>query len=401
MTKHPFHAPVPRMTPERLARRAFLRRSGLVVGGLAAAPWLLAACGGDDDDTGGATGGGGGGGTVRISNWPFYIDADDAGDPSKGQTIPGFEALSGYDVVYDELVNDNDEWFAKFSPDLAAGNPIGLDIAVLTTWMVERLIGLGYLEELDMANLPNVANLDPVHAAVAWDPGRRFSLPWASGLGGIAYNPTRTGRAITSVSDLFDPEFAGHVTVLTEMRDTLGLTMLSMGIDVTACTPADAQAAAAKLKAATEAGQFRRATGNDYVADLLTGDTWLAVAWSGDIISAQLEDPDLIWIAPDEGTMLFTDTMIIPRGAANKAGAEAWMNHVYDPAISAQIFAYTQYQSPVVGTKEKITELDPALAENPLIFPPADVQARTFTFKTLSDEEQIEFTTLFQDSIQA
>ena len=126
--------------------------------------------------------------------------------------------------------------------------------------------------------MPNI-----VSSHVSFDPGRKFSVPWLSGMTGIGYNPKKTGRELTSINDIFDPKFKGQVTMLTEMRDTIGLVMLGEGKDPAKATVADCKAAAAKIKKARESGQIRKFTGNDYAEDLAAGNIAAAIAWSGDI----------------------------------------------------------------------------------------------------------------------
>ena len=116
--------------------------------------------------------------------------------------------------------------------------------------MAGRLIQLGYVAPLDDAKFPNKANLVDNVKDVSFDPGRKFSVPWLSGMTGIGYNPKKTGRELTSINDIFDPKFKGQVTMLTEMRDTIGLVMLGDGKDPAKATVADAKAAAAKIKKA-------------------------------------------------------------------------------------------------------------------------------------------------------
>ncbi len=382
-----------------LTRRSFLRSVG--TGGLvvAAGP-LLAACSGIEGSSSTEPAADGGTGTaaaagdvVNFSNWTLYIDVDDDGNyPSLEQ----FTSETGIEVNYFEDVNDNDTFFARHRQQLAAGEDIGRDIMVLTDWMASRMINLEFVEEIDAANVPNKANVIERLAAPAFDPERRFSLPWQSGITGIGYNPGLIGREITSVNDLFDPALAGQVTFLTEMRDTMGLIMLTMGSDPADHTFEEYETAIARLQEAVDSGQVRAFTGNDYAADLAAGNVGAAIAWSGDVLQSQFENPEIQWVIPAEGGMLWADNMQIPANAANKAGAEALMDFVYRPEIAAQIAAWVNFITPVEGAREVMEELDPELAENPLIFPDADMLAQTFEFKTLTEEEDQAYQELFQ-----
>jgi spermidine/putrescine transport system substrate-binding protein len=355
---------------------------------LGAAGLASAAVLGCKDD--GGDGADGGLDSLSISNWPYYIDGD---------TVADFQDVSGISVSYTQDINSNNEFFAKIREPLSRGKSIGRDIIVLTDWMAGRLIRLGYVQELDKANIPNWVNLREDLKNVAFDPGRKYSLVWQSGLTGIGYNPKLTGRELKSVNDIFDPAFAGHVTMLDEMRDTLGLVMLGMGIDPANCTVDDARKAVEKIQPFVDNGHIRAFPGNDYGDDLARGDVWATVAWSGDVIQLQADNPDLQLLLPEEGFMLWSDNMMIPKKAAHKEAAEQFMNYVYDPAHQAQIEAYVNYVTAVEGTKEAIVEIDPALAENPLIFPDEATLAKAHIFKPLTEDEDREFNELFQGLI--
>ena len=142
-------------------------------------------------------------------------------------------------------------------------------------------------------------------------------------------------------------------------------------------------------------GFVRAFTGNEYAEDMVSGNVVLAMAWSGDIIVKQAEKDTLAWQLPDEGGMLWTDNMLIPKGAANKYTAELMINFVYDPAIAAQIAAWVNYVTPVKGAQDVLAESDPELAESPLIFPPDDVLANVKIFKTLTEDEETAFNDKF------
>jgi spermidine/putrescine transport system substrate-binding protein len=272
---------------------------------------------------------------------------------------------------------------------------------VLTDWMIGRLITLGYAAPLDDSKFPNKANLVDNLRDVSFDPGRKYSVPWMSGMAGLGYSPKKTDRELTSINDIFDPKFKGQVTMLTEMRDTLGLVMLALGKDPSNATQADAKEACARIKKARESGQIRKFTGNDYAEDLAAGNIAIAFAWSGDIQGLAADNPDLQWVAPKEGAMLYSDNMLIPKTSDRQAQALAFMNYVYEPAHSAQIIVEAPYISPVKGAGEELVKLAPELAKSPLVNPPDDLRARLRVFKSLSDAEDTEFNRMFQDAIGA
>jgi len=371
-----------------MTRRRFLGTAGVALGGLAIGPTLLAACGGGDggdsesssDTTFAATTND----QLRISNWPFYIDEE---------TVGQFEDESGLRVKYTEDVNDNEEYFARIREPLDRGQDIGADLFVVTDFMVNRLIQLGWLAPIDAANVPNLENLVPALQGIPFDPDRTYSLPWASGFTSIAYNPQITGREITSINDIFDPEFAGKVTLMSDLRDGGGQIMLSDGNSPAEATFEMVEQAVAKGQEAKDQDQIRRFTGNDYGDDLVAGNVAIAQAYSGDVAQLKLDNPDLEFVIPEEGMISWSDNMVLPISTRNSTGAEQWMNYVYDPANMAQITAYVQYIPPVEGTGEALAELPDGaeLAENELINPPADVRDKAVAWRGLTDEEDQQF----------
>jgi spermidine/putrescine transport system substrate-binding protein len=305
-------------------------------------------------------------GELTISNWPFYVDRN---------TVPEFERDSGVSVKYIEDVNDNVEFFGKMQPLLDRGESGGRDIFVVTDWMAKRMYDLGYLQEFDQqAVQPAMDNLIAQLQTPAFDPDRRYSLPWQSGLAGLVVNSDEAPD-VTSVNDLFDPKYKGKVVMLSEMRDTVPLVMMAEGIDPTNASTEDWLAAIEKLREGVDSGQIRRITGNDYVRDLASGDAVAAIAWSGDAVQLQADDPAIEFRMPDEGCTLWSDNMVIPAGAPNPTAAYEWMNYVYQPENQAQIADYNSYVTPVEGTEEVLENQGSEAADSELVFPSEEFTA--------------------------
>jgi len=328
---------------------------------------------------------------VNWSNWPEYIDVDD--DTQKRPTLEAFTKQTGIKVNYTEDYNDNDEFYAKVRPLLAAGNDTGRDVWCSTDWMVARLIRQGYVQKLDLANIPNHDNVDDSLKNVEFDPGRVYSLPWQSGFAGVAYNPKSTGgKKVESMDQLLtDPALKGKVTLLSEMRDTVGLVMLEMGKDITKFTDADFDAAIAEIQKAKDAGQLRGFTGNEYTKPLAAGDIAACVAWTGDVVQLQAENPALAYVLPKAGCTLWSDNFVIPAMAKHKKNAEQLINYYYDPAVMAEVVAYVNYIAPVKGAKEQLAKDDPDVAKNPLIFPDAETLSRAHVFRGLTPTEETKY----------
>jgi spermidine/putrescine transport system substrate-binding protein len=335
--------------------------------------------------------------TLNFSNWPLYMDVDHGKHP----TLEKFTKQYGVQVKYTEEINDNNEFFGKVRQQLASGNSGGRDIIVMTDWMAGKMIRLGYIQKLDKAALPNVnANLADNLKHIDFDPGRDYTVPWQSGQTGLIYRKDKVGD-IKSVNEVFNPKWKGKVTLLTEMRDSVGLTMLGMGKDPTTGTLADMMAAVDKMNQNVKNGQIRRFTGNDYLKDLPKGDTWIAYGWSGDAVQLQADNKNIKFLHPDEGFMLWTDNMMVPVGAPNGYTAEVFMNWIYQPAVEAPIEDYVNYVPPVKGTKEALLKLDPPVAKNALIFPDAATLAKAHAFKTLPPADEDKLNNAFQALIGA
>jgi len=333
---------------------------------------------------------------LNFANWPLYIDTDE-NDTTKHKTLDDFKAKYGTTVNYQEVINANDEFFGTIRPALEAGADTGWDLVVLTDWMAARLIRLKWVEQIDLKNTPQkVANMQDVYKGVSFDPTDDHHAPWQSGMTGLGYDNAVTGEQ-TSLNALWtaDPKWKGKVTFLNEMRDAVGLTMLKLGKDPAQATNADADAAVAEMQKAVDAGIVRAFMGNDYAEDMVSGNVVLAMAWSGDIVIKQAEKESLVWHLPDEGGMLWTDNMLIPKGAQHKYTAELMIDFVYDPAIAAQIAAYVNYVTPVKGAKEELAKTDPDMAGNPLIFPPDEVLSKVKIFKGLTEAEETYFNDKF------
>jgi len=344
------------------------RRLLIAVSAMAAA-LAVAACG-SDSVGGGNEGeiqtakGGKPTGEITISNWPGYID------PGKDGSVAEFEESSGVNVDYIEDVNDNVQFFGKLQPLLERGESGGRSIFVVTDWMAKQMYDLGYLQEINHDDLQTVFdNILPQLEQSESDPERKFSVPWQGGLTGI-WVDTNKAPEIKSVNDLFDPKYKGQVTMLTEMRDTVPLVIQSQGVDIAEATKEDWLAAIDKLKEATDSGQIRRFTGNEYTEDLTSGNVVASIGWSGD--GSLIGRESVEWRKPTDGCDLFFDQMVIPVGAPNTAAALAFMNFAYRPEVQADITEYVNYVTPVAGVQEIIAKRDPELGKDPLIFPTPD-----------------------------
>jgi spermidine/putrescine transport system substrate-binding protein len=402
------HTPDKPLSPEAaavlaasgLSRRTFIR-GALAGGALLASGGALAACGTKGTKKTAAscvsTDNSATEKTINFSNWPLYMDED---EKVKGRhpTLDAFTAQTGIKVKYTEDVNDNNQFFGKIQPQLAACQATDRDIFVLTDWMASRIIGLGWIQKLDTSKLPNVqANLLDGLRSRPWDRNTDHAVPWQSGLTGLAYN-TKVTKPVKSVDELLTrPDLKGKVTMLSEMHDTMGLLLQSMGKDPSNFTDADFDNALDKLKKAVASGQIRKFTGNEYAPDLDKGDIAACAAWSGDII--QLDHAE--FVAPDSGVLIWSDNMMVPNKATHKANAEQLMNYYYDPKVAAELAAYVNYICPVKGAQAEMEKIDKDLATNPLIFPDTATLGKAKVFMALTDAKERAYQGKFQQVIGA
>jgi spermidine/putrescine transport system substrate-binding protein len=352
------------------------------------AAFAISACGGDSvggsenaGETTVAEAEGEASGDLNVSNWPFYIDKE---------TVPAFEKETGLTVDYNEDVNSNTEFFGKVQPLLEEGESGGRDIMVVTDWMAKKMHDLGYLQEFDAeAVAPAMENLRADLQSPSFDPERSFSLPWQSGMTGLVVN-TAEAPDVTSVNDLFDPQYKGRVEMLDEMRDTVPLIMKAEGIDPADATAEDWTAAIDKIRGAVESGQIRKISGNDYTKDMANGDAVAVIGWSGDAVQLQADNPDIEFVMPDEGCILWSDNMVIPVGAPNPTAAYEWMNYAYEPENQAQIADYNYYVTPVDGVQPILEKQGSDAAKSDLVFPSEEFTADCSTQpEPPGDEEEV------------
>ncbi|MEU8253788.1 spermidine/putrescine ABC transporter substrate-binding protein [Micromonospora inaquosa] len=338
---------------------------------------------------------------LAFANWPQYMDVDEK-DESKRPSLDEFITKTGIQVTYTEDINDNNEFFGKVQNQLAACQSTDRDIIVLTDWMAARMIRLGWIQKLDPAKIPNVqANLLPSLLNRPFDTENRISIPWQSGLAGLAYNGNVTKELRTVDELLTRPDLKGKVTALSEMRDTMGLLLGSNGHDPANFTAAQFDDALNKLKKAVDSGQIRKFTGNDYAPDLAKGDIAACIGWSGDVIQLSGEDEKVRFVAPDSGVMLFSDNMMVPNKATHRSNAEALINYYYEPAVAAKLAAYVNYICPVKGAQAEMEKIDPELAANPLIFPDEALLSKSKVFMALDEKQEREYEGKFQQVIGA
>jgi len=332
--------------------------------------------------------------TVSFHNWGSYIDVADS-NSSDHPTLDAFTKKYGIKVNYVEDITDNNEYYTKLDPDLSAGKDTGVDLMVFSDYMIPVLRHYNYLQELDLANIPNHANILPEILNDPIDPGRKFTMPWAYGYTTIAYNKDIVKTPVTSIKELFErSDLKGQVVLFAEMEDTIAFALLALGKNPESFTDADFTAALDYVKAAKSSGQVRQFMGQDYISSFSQGNIGATMAYSGDV--AQLGQDNLVTVnLPTEGMLSWSDNMCIPNYARHKKNAELLMNWYYNPEIAAELDDWIDYIPVVSGAAEALKKLDPATADSPLIVPTAAMKAGAHGFMSLNVDKLNSYTTQF------
>ncbi len=377
----------PSGTP-RVSRRTLIRGAagGAAALGLGALPGCSTAGGFRSENLGASN-------RLRILNWELYIDEDDDG----GQpTVVNAERELAMQISYEDGWDNAGSWNTIVEPALSKGQTLPYDIIVPTNWLAARMVARGWAEQLPLELIPNHKNIEPAYLTNNWDRGSRFQMPWQAGITGIAYNPELTGGEIRSIAELFSPDLNGQVSLIVEMRETVGFGMLLNGADPSRPTAETANAGLDRIEQEVRDGRVAAFTANEFAEGLTSGAYAASMAWSGDTVLLQGERPDIQFVIPDEGAIQWFDTMVIPKGSPNRAAAGLWMNYVYEPANAANITNWVQYISPVIGVADALAGIGAGeLAENPILFPDDETKRRLFTWGGLADAEEIELETRF------
>jgi spermidine/putrescine transport system substrate-binding protein len=393
----PDAGPIERWAEPRWSRRDFLGKVGRGAG-LLAAGGLLAACESQPPAASEPTVGAAEAidwdewwktkretGRLNFANWPYYIDFT-RGDR---QSLTQFSEETGIHVNYFHTIEGNASFMAEIEPYLEAGLAPFHDLIVMTNGpQVSKLISSGYLTPLDHSRLVNFDRYaselvrDP-----AWDPGNRYSVAWQSGITGIAYRPEAVealGRAPTSIADLFDPALEGRVGMMTDLQDLGSAALLSIGIEPEGSSERQWVKAAEALREQRASGVIAGYYDQSYVRALRDGEVWISQAWSGDIFQQQQLGKELEFVVPEEGALLWTDNMLIPRNAKHPADAMALMDFVYRPDIAATIADWVWYVCPVPAAERIIARRfnHPEVANSPLVFPPTELMGPNGPFKS-------------------
>ena len=262
--------------------------------------------------------------------------------------------------------------------------------------MAARVIRDGFAQPLDRTAMPNTSNLIESLKSPSFDPERKYSMPWQAGFSALAYNGDEVDKPVTSITEMLTrSDLKGRVAVFSEMRDTIGLIMLDQGADPSNFTAEQFDTALAFLQTAVDNGHLRQFADANYGQALSKGDLAASMTYSGDINQLRVDNPALTLVVPESGFLLWSDNMLVPVGAPHLANAQKWIDYYYRPEVAAQVAAWVNFITPVGNSKEAAAAIDPAIAENPLIYPSAEDLSHGRIFKALSAEEEQTYTESF------
>ena len=376
-----------------LSRRGLFK--GLGLGAAALGAGSLAACSGSSGP------GDGSAGSVRWANWTYYLDYDE--ETGTYPSLDAFQEATNIRVEYFEDIDDNKTFIAKIKDQLKLGQDTGYDTFCLTDSSLVRLLEQDQLMEFDRSLLPNVGEqMIPLVQKASFDLDRTWSIPYQAGMTGLVYNTKLYPKGVKQVSDLWEPDLKGKVSLLSEQDDTLGLVMLEQGVDVEGDWGDDEFFTALEaVERQLASDQVYTVKGNSYTQDLQTEAVWAGMAWSGDVTMLNDEAGEEIWkfVVPDAGATLFIDSFCLPASTESADQVHQLVDYYYEPEVAAQVAAYVQYVTPVAGAREAMEQIDPELAANPLIFPDEEMSSRVFDMRTISSEEDNRYAQAYQKAL--
>ncbi|MGZ8631265.1 MAG: extracellular solute-binding protein [Actinomycetota bacterium] len=347
-------------------RHRFLRLAAIV----SISALVLAACGSDDGgETPPAASDGGtsepvdiSGTTLTVSNWDAYMPKS---------VIKDFEKETGVTVEY-AIHTTNEDIMGK----LTAANGTGFDLVFVSGPFVEALTNLGYAAEIDQAQIPNISNLDQEATELAFDPGNTRSVPYTWGTTGICYRSDLVQETPASWEAFHTPiaDTEGKMTMLGTDRWLLQPALLSLGYSINTTDPAEIEEAKTWTMEAKE--NLLAFDDTTFYSKLVSGEASLVQAWDGWCEYGRIEDPKNIdFVIPDEGSDLWTDTMVVMESSENKAAAYAFIDYILRPEVGKSIVEFTLYKMP---NAEVMAAVDPEVIKGypTLAITPAELFAQ-------------------------
>lgn len=293
---------------------------------------------------------------LNVFNWSDYIDPE---------LIPEFERRTGAKVQYDNFSSES-ELEAKL---LAGGG--GYDVIFPSDRSMAPLVSKGMLDDLDKSQLTNWKNLDPKFLGAPYDSENRFSVPYFWGTVAVGIRTDHVKDPVTGFGVLFDERYKGRITMLDDAENVVATVLLHLGHPMNSTDPD--QLAQVKELLDKQRPLVQAYTSDAFKEKLISGEAWVVLGWSGDILQAAADNENIRAIVPETGTMIWVDAMAVPKDAKNKRLAHAFINFLLEPDIAAKNANHVRYASPNVAARG---QMDSALLEDPAIYPPQEVLDR-------------------------
>ena len=306
---------------------------------------------------------------VVVYNWGEYLDPE---------VLTLFEQETGIDVVYEEF-ETNEILYPKIS-----SGAIAYDVICPSDYMIQRMIENNLLAEINFDNIPNVKNIgkDYMEQSRQFDPENKYSVPYCWGTVGILYNKTMVDEPITSWSVLWDEKYKDNILMQDSVRDAFGVTLKYLGYSLNS-TDLDELTEARDLLIKQK--PLVQAYVIDQVRDKMIGnEAAIGVIYSGEAIYTQMENPDLEYVIPEEGSNIWIDSWVIPKNAENKENAEKFINFLCRPEIALMNFEYITYSTPNSEARKLIE--DEAIRNSEIAFPDLSKYDNLETFQYLGTE---------------
>jgi spermidine/putrescine transport system substrate-binding protein len=300
--------------------------------------------------------------------------------------IKAFEHETGIHVNFSTYDN-NETLYAKLH---ASQQPI-YDVIVPSTYFVERLQKQGFLAKLDHTHLPNIKNIDPIFDNKTYDPGNQHSIPFIWGATGIFYNQHWIKSNPKAWHDLWNKSWRHQLMLLDDPREVFALALLSLGYTPNDDNPEHIKQAYLKLRQLTP--NIKLFASESIQALIIDEDAIAGSAWNGDAYKANLENPDIQFVYPEEGFVIWIDCLALLDKAPHPDEGYAFINFMLN-AENAKKLALSEGHA--ITNKAGKALLPEALQSNPMVYPPETILKHGVVQRDLSEETLALYSTYWQ-----
>ena len=306
---------------------------------------------------------------LNVYNWSYYIGKT---------TIQDFESEFGVKVNYDNY-SSNEELLAKLQAGVT-----GYDVIFPSDYMVKIMREQDLLSIIDKKNISNLKNIDSLFLNLPFDPNNKYSIPYQWGTTGIGINKSKVHEYPNSWKLLWDEKYKGRITMLDDMRFGLVPALKLLGFSINTTDPM--QLLEAKKLMFKQKALVKAYSSDTYIDMLKSGDAWISYGFSGDIYQVAKDNPNVIYIIPQEGSNIWVDNMCVPKNAPHKYTAEVFINYILRAKVGAEITNFTYYASP---NKEAKKFINPSILNDPGIYPPDSVLQKCEFLKDVGEATKV------------